>query len=115
MLLLTLQAALSTLLPGNCYHGMDFLAEINSTQSHEAQPHSLPARPLHQPGRGVLTGSQFWLAMSQDRASPQQIREYFRCRGCSAVCDVPCLQFWPRILQAFPRAKGPRRNINSVT
>ena len=52
MLLLTLQAALSTLLPGNCYHGMDFLAEINSTQSHEAQPHSLPARPLHQPGRG---------------------------------------------------------------
>ena len=44
MLLFSLQAALSTLLPGNCYHGMDFLAEINSTQSYEAQPHSLPAR-----------------------------------------------------------------------
>ena len=44
MLLFSLQAALSTLLPGNCYHGMDFLAEINSTQSYEAQSHSLPAR-----------------------------------------------------------------------
>lgn len=51
----SLKAALSILLPGLTYHGMDFLNEVNSKESHE-----------------------FWTAMRDGTASKQMIVDYFR-------------------------------------
>ena len=51
----SLKAALSILLPGLTYHGMDFLNEVNSRESHE-----------------------FWTAMRDGTASKQMIVDYFR-------------------------------------
>ena len=70
----SLKAALSILLPGITYHGMDFLNEINDQQS-----------------------SVFWEAMRSGRASTSMIREYFISRHCSAVCDVPSIWYWQQI------------------
>ena len=78
----SLKAALSILLPGITYHGMDFLNEINNPESYE-----------------------FWLAMSEGRASTKMIRDYFISRQCSAVCDVPSILYWREIHAAFPSAK----------
>ena len=78
----SLKAALSILLPGVTYHGMDFLNEINDQQSYS-----------------------FWSAMREGRASTAMIREYFISRNCSAVCDVPSILYWTQIQAAFPRAK----------
>ena len=78
----SLKAALSILLPGITYHGMDFLNEINNPESYE-----------------------FWLAMSEGRATTKMIRDYFISRQCSAVCDVPSILYWRQIHAAFPSAK----------
>ena len=78
----SLKAALSILLPGITYHGMDFLNEINNPESYE-----------------------FWLAMSEGRATTKMIRDYFISRQCSAVCDVPSILYWREIHAAFPSAK----------
>ena len=51
----SLKAALSILLPGLTCHGMDFLNEVNSRESHE-----------------------FWTAMRDGTASKQMIVDYFR-------------------------------------
>ena len=51
----SLKAALSILLPGLTYHGMDFLNEVNSRESHE-----------------------FWTAMRDGTASKEMIVKYFR-------------------------------------
>ena len=51
----SLKAALSILLPGITYHGMDYLNEVNSRESHE-----------------------FWTAMRDGTASKQMIVDYFR-------------------------------------
>lgn len=96
----SLKAALSILLPGLTYHGMDFLNEVNSRESHE-----------------------FWTAMRDGTASKQMIVDYFRLyshlevwdsnnldhhhrsRRCAAVCDVPSILHWEKIHEAFPEAK----------
>ena len=78
----SLKAALSILLPGITYHGMDFLNEINNPDSYT-----------------------FWLAMSEGRATTKMIRDYFISRQCSAVCDVPSILYWREIHAAFPSAK----------
>ena len=78
----SLKAALSILLPGVTYHGMDFLNEINDESSFI-----------------------FWSAMAEGRASSRMVREYFTSRQCSAVCDVPSILFWKEIHAAFPSAK----------
>ena len=54
----SLKAALSILLPGLTYHGMDFLNEVNSRESHE-----------------------FWTAMRDGTASKQMIVDYFRLQN----------------------------------
>ena len=54
----SLKAALSILLPGLTYHGMDFLNEVNSRESHE-----------------------FWTAMRDGTASKQMIVDYFRLQS----------------------------------
>ena len=78
----SLKAALSILLPGITYHGMDFLNEINNPETYT-----------------------FWLAMSEGRATTKMIRDYFISRQCSAVCDVPSILYWREIQAAFPSAK----------
>jgi hypothetical protein len=78
----SLKAALSILLPGLTYHGMDFLNEVNSRESHE-----------------------FWTAMRDGTASKEMIVKYFRARRCAAVCDVPAILHWEKIHEAFPDAK----------
>jgi len=78
----SLKAALSILLPGLTYHGMDFLNEINDQESHD-----------------------FWTAMRNGTASKEMITKYFRSRRCTAVCDVPSILHWEQIHQAFPDAK----------
>jgi len=78
----SLKAALSILLPGVTYHGMDFLNEINNKDSHD-----------------------FWTAMRDGKASKKMIRSYFRSRHCVAVCDVPSILHWEKIHEAFPSAK----------
>ena len=78
----SLKAALSILLPGVTYHGMDFLNEINDERSYE-----------------------FWSAMKEGRATTEMVREYFTFRQCSAVCDVPSILYWRQIHAAFPTAK----------
>jgi len=78
----SLKAALSVLLPGLTYHGMDFLNEINNKESYD-----------------------FWCAMREETASPEMIRNYFKSRHCVAVCDVPTILHWEQIHAAFPEAK----------
>ena len=51
----SLKAALSLLLPGVTYHGMDFLNEINNQETFD-----------------------FWTAMRDGRASKKMIRTYFK-------------------------------------
>ena len=51
----SLKAALSILLPGVTYHGMDFLNEINNQETFD-----------------------FWTALREGRASKNMIRSYFK-------------------------------------
>jgi len=78
----SLKAALSQLLPGRTYHAMDLLADINSRETFK-----------------------FWHQLSENTASKDDIRTFFSDRHYSAVCDIPCLQYWQQIAGAFPNAR----------
>ena len=79
----SLKAALSILLPGVTYHGMDFLNEINDESSFI-----------------------FWSAMAEGRASSRMVREYFTSRQCSAVSNLklPLIHI-SSIIWVFPRCR----------
>jgi len=78
----SLKAALSQLLPGRTYHAMDLLQDINSYDTYT-----------------------FWKKLSEDTATSEDIRHFFTSKNYSAVCDIPCLEYWPQISRAFPRAR----------
>lgn len=78
----SLKAALSQLLPGRTYHAMDLLQDINTKDTF-----------------------RFWKALSEDSATNEDIRQFFPSRQYSAVCDIPCLQYWKQISAAFPEAR----------
>jgi len=78
----SLKAALSQLLPGRTYHAMDLLQEINDVETFN-----------------------FWQKVSAETASKEEIQDFFCNRRYSAVCDIPCLQYWRQISAAFPKAR----------
>jgi len=78
----SLKAALSQLLPGRTYHAMDLLNEINDVETFN-----------------------FWKKLSEETATKEEIRHFFCSRHYSAVCDIPCLQYWRQISEAFPNAR----------
>ena len=94
----SLKAALSMLLPGNTFHAMDFLNSINERQSF-----------------------QFWKKMEDKTASEDDIKSFFSAQNYSAVCDVPCLLYWKKIVLANPNAKviltirDPNEWYNSIS
>jgi len=78
----SLKAALSQLLPGRTYHAMDLLQTINDVETFN-----------------------FWKKLSDETASTKEIQDFFCSRHYSAVCDIPCLQYWRQISAAFPNAR----------
>merc|ERR1712083_1130484 len=70
----SLKAALSQLLPGRTYHAMDLLQTINDVETFN-----------------------FWKKLSEETASKEEIQDFFCNRRYSAVCDIPCLQYWRQI------------------